>query len=142
MAELHRTAACLRFSGDDLDPEEVSRILGTQPTKGVKKGGTHATPKGKEIVARTGMWTLSTPDESPSDLDKQVAALFSVLDGDLDACRALAVRFHGNIFAGLFLSGFNEGLSLSPAKMRAIGARGLILDLDIYSGDDIDEDLA
>ncbi|WP_421505484.1 DUF4279 domain-containing protein [Brucella pseudogrignonensis] len=139
MAEVHRTAASLRFHGDDLDPEEISRILGVQPTKGVKKGGTWTTPKGKEIVAWSGYWMLSAPDESPGELDKQVATLFAALSTDLEAWRALSLRFRGNIFVGLFLSGFNEGQSLSPATTCAIGLRGLELDFDIYSGADLDE---
>lgn len=141
MAEMHRTAASLRFCGDDIDPEEISRILGAQPTKGVKKGGIWFTPNGKEIVARTGQWNLSTPEESPGDLDKQVTALFSGLSGDLDAWRVLAARFRGDIFVGLFLSGYNEGLGLSPATTSAIGLRGLELELDIYSGEDNDQEI-
>lgn len=139
MDKVHRTAASLRFHGDDLDPEEISRILGVQPTKGVKKGGTFTTPKGKEVVAWTGFWRLNAPDEYPRDLDKQVATLFAALSTDLEAWRALSLRFGGNIFVGLFLSGFNEEQSLSPTTTYAIGRRGLALDLDIYSGDDLDE---
>lgn len=142
MAEVHRTAASLRFYGDDIDPEEISRILGVWPTKSAKKGGIWITPKGQQMIARTGFWNLSISEESPGDLDKQVTALFSVLSDDLDAFRALAVRFRGNIFVGLFLSGFNEGLSLSPTTVSAIGIRGLVLDLDIYSGGDKDHAIA
>ncbi|WEX87861.1 DUF4279 domain-containing protein [Sinorhizobium garamanticum] len=141
MAEVHRTAASLRFYGDDLDPEEISRTLGAQPTKCAKKGGIWVTPNGKEIVARHGFWHLSATEESPGDLDKQVGALFSALSNDLDAWRALAARFRGNIFVGLFLYGCNEGLGLSPATTSAIGLRGLELDLDIYSGDDTDQEI-
>ena len=111
-------------------------MLGAQPSKCVKKGGIWTTPGGIEIVARTGHWNLSAPEESPGDLDRQVTALFSGLSRDLDAWRRLAGRFRGNIFAGLFLSGFNEGLSLSPTTLQAIGQRGLVLDLDIYGGDE------
>lgn len=139
MAEVYRTAASLRFHGDDLDPEEISRILGVQPTKGVKKGGTLTTPKGKEVVAWTGFWRLNAPDENPGDLNKQVATLFAALSTDLEVWRALSLRFRGDIFVGLFLSGFNEELSLSPTTTCAIGLRGLVLDLDICSGDGLDE---
>lgn len=82
---------------------------------------------------------LSAPDESPGELDKQVATLFAALSTDLEAWRALSRRFQGNIFVGLFLSGFNEGQSLSPSTTRAIGLRGLVLDLDVYSGDHLNE---
>ncbi|KAA0698328.1 DUF4279 domain-containing protein [Neorhizobium sp. P12A] len=136
MAEVHESAASLRFHGDDIDPEEISRILGCQPTSGAKKGGLWTTPNGTQVVARTGRWLLKTPQESPGDLDKQVAALFADLRDDLDAWKALAGRFRGNIFVGLFLSTYNEGIGLSPNTLSAIGLRGLELQLDIYSGRD------
>ncbi|NTF44315.1 DUF4279 domain-containing protein [Rhizobium rhizogenes] len=140
MAEVYRTAASLRFHGDSLDPDEISGILGAQPTKGVRKGGIWITPRGAEIVAWTGSWRLSTPDESPGDLDKQVAELFAPLNVDLDAWRALSSRFRGNIFVGVFLSGFNEGLGLSPTTTSAIGLRGLVLEVDIYGADSLDQE--
>lgn len=140
MAELHRTAVSLRFRGDDLDPDEISRTLGAQPTKCARKGGIWHTPSGKEIVARHGFWNLSAPAARPGDLDGQIRALISALSNDLDAWRTLSARYHGNLFAGLFLSGFNEGLGLSPATTSAIGSRGLALELDIYGGDDPDRD--
>ncbi len=32
MAKLHRSVASLRVSGEDLVPEEVTRLLGAEPT--------------------------------------------------------------------------------------------------------------
>lgn len=83
MAHIHRTALSLRFHGDDLDHGKISRTLGAQPTNGVKKGGIWTTSRGQVIVARTGSWGLRAPDESPGDLDKQLASLLSVLNNDL-----------------------------------------------------------
>ena len=141
MPTIYRTAASLRFHGDDLDPEEISQALSAQPTHCVKKGGIWTRPKGREVVARTGGWTLKAPDENPGNLDKQIASLLSPLSDDFPAWRALANRFRGNIFVGLFLSTHNEGLSVSPEIAAAIGARGLGLDLDIYSGADEDQEI-
>jgi hypothetical protein len=141
MPNVHRTFASLRFHGDDLNPEEISHILSAQPTKCVKKGGIWITPKGTEIVADTCHWSLSAPEESSGDLDKQLTAILSVLSDDLEACRALAARFRGNVFVGLFLAGFNEGLTLSPTTITAIGLRGLALDIDLYSGEDSDGEI-
>lgn len=139
MAEVHETSASLRFHGDDLDPEEISRALGAQPTRSGKKGGIWVTPRGKPIVARTGYWNFSTGRESPGNLEQQIIGIVSVMSNDLDAWRGFAARYRGNIFVGLFLSGFNEGLSLSPSTLSAIALRGLVLDLDIYSGEDKEE---
>lgn len=140
MAPVHRTVACLRFHGDDLYPDELTNAFGKQPTKAAKKGDMLLTPKGRERIANSGMWLLNTDDAEPGDLDRQVAALFSGLSEDFDIWRSFAKRYRGNIFTGLFLRRSNEGLSLSPETLAAIGIRGLELDLDIYEGDDDQDD--
>lgn len=129
---LSRSAASLRFFGDDLDPEEVTSLLGAPPTVGARKGGVWHTSRGVEKVARTGSWRLQGPRREPGDLDAQVTALLAPLTVDLGVWKALAERFKGDIFCGLFLEETNEGLSLTPETLAAIGNRGLTLDLDIY----------
>jgi hypothetical protein len=45
---------------------------------------------------------------------------------------AASLRF---FFCGLFLDEMNEGISLSPDTLAAIGSRGLSSGLDIYGPD-------
>ena len=52
---------------------------------------------------------------------------------DMDAWRDVSARYRANIFCGLFLASWNDGMSLRPETLAALGARGLILDLDIYT---------
>jgi hypothetical protein len=136
MPKVYKTAATLRFRGDDLDPIDLSRALGTEPTLGAKKGGVIILPKGRAIVAKSGMWHLKTDDVTPGDIDSQITALFSSLSNDLTQWRDCADRYDGNIFVGIFLSQLNEGLSISSETLSAIGARGLELGLDIYGHHD------
>ncbi|URK88131.1 DUF4279 domain-containing protein [Rhizobium sp. RCAM05350] len=130
-----RSVASLSFSGDDLDPHEISRWLG-KPTKGASKGEALHTPAGKERISHTGIWLLKTEDAQPGDVDQQVRALFSGLSDDFGVWKDFADRYRGRIFVGLFLKGSNEGMGVSPQTLSAISVRGLELDLDVYSGDD------
>jgi hypothetical protein len=136
MTELNKTAASLRFFGDDLDPEEITRRLGGQPTVGVRKGGIWLTSLGREKTAYKGQWRLTVERRSPGDLDGQVAELFAPLTTDLAVWHDLSSRFQADVFCGLFLNEFNEGISLSPETLSAVGLRGLSLDMDIYGPDD------
>ena len=138
MSELHESAASLRFFGDDLDPEEVTRLLGQQPTVGARKGGIWHTSRGAEKRAHRGQWRLQCEQRSPGDLDGQIAELFATLTTDLAIWNDLCRRFQADVFCGLFLNEFNEGISLSHETLTAVGSRGLILDLDIYRKDDKD----
>jgi len=132
MSTVHNTVASLRFFGDDLDPGEITRLLGASPTVGVRKGGVWLTASGAEKIARRGSWRLNVEDRSPGNLDAQIAELFGPLTTDLAVWHELSSRFDADIFLGLFLQESNEGISLAPDTLRAVGSRGLLLDMDIY----------
>ena len=53
--------ATLRFSGDRLDPDRISAILGVQPTKAYQKGEYYlAGPRAGYVTGRTGVWVLAS----------------------------------------------------------------------------------
>lgn len=133
MAVLHSCDVTLRFFGDTLDPDEITRSLRVEPTIGVKKGDVWLTSGGVEKIARTGSWRLSMPRYEPGELDQQVTDLFRRLNDDLNIWTDLSKRFDGNIFVGLFLGEENEGADFRPETLAAVGLRGLRLGLDIYA---------
>jgi hypothetical protein len=56
-----RAFATLRFAGDALDPDEISRVVKQQPTKAYRKGETYRSgPHGPDVTGRTGVWFFST----------------------------------------------------------------------------------
>ena len=143
MTELHHSRASLRLFGDDLIPEEITELLGTQPSAWERKGGlSQPNAGGKVFVARRGGWRLCASRREPADLDAQVAELLGQLTTDLEVWRGLASRFKVDLFCGWFMHEGNEGISVSPATMRALADRGILLDIDLYRGygNDDDED--
>ena len=136
MAVLRKTEASLRILGDDLDPEEITAALGKQPDKAARLGDTLRTPLGGERISQTGVWSVSVEQRIPGDLDAQIAKLLEGTTENIGVWRNITSRFKSDIFCGLFLDECNEGLSISPTTMKALGERGILLDLDIYSGTD------
>ncbi|WP_306225883.1 DUF4279 domain-containing protein [Bosea beijingensis] len=138
MGEVSETAASLRFSGDELDPAEISRLLGAAPTKSYLMGDPWILPNGQQNShgRKTGFWSLSAARTRPGNLDKQIFELFNSLTQDLSIWRDLSRRFNGDVFAGLFTKSWNEGLQLQPETIVALASRGLRLDLDIYGAAD------
>jgi hypothetical protein len=132
MAKLSKTAASLRIFGDDLDPEEVTRLLGKKPGRAQRKGEIVRLGSG-EHVSRTGAWSLKADDRTPGDLDLQISELLAGTTDDLAAWRDLAERYRVDAFCGFFMKDANEGISISPLTLQRLGERGIALGLDIYA---------
>lgn len=132
MTELHRTRVTLRIVGDDLDPAEVTRLLGAEPTASSRKGEMRPTGAGREVATLCGSWRLGIADASPGDLDAQVGTLLAGLTDDLSVWRDLCRRYRCEMFCGLFMRDGNEGVTVGPGILAKLGERGLHIDLDIY----------
>jgi len=134
MASISRSVAALRVAGDDLDPNEITRLLGRPPTRAYSKGDAIAAGSGTRI-ATFGHWQLHAKDAEPEDLNKQVAELLAGLTQDLQVWSFIARQYRLDLFCGLFMRERNEGASLSPATLHSIGQRSIRLDLDIYAAE-------
>jgi hypothetical protein len=134
MPHLARSVATLRLAGDELDPEEISRLLGTEPDAAQRKGEELRGKRGIR-VAKSGLWRLSATPAEPEGLDSQVEELLGKLSQDLDVWRNLSSRFRVDLFCGWFMKQGNEGVCISPATLHALGSRGIELGVDIYAPD-------
>ena len=125
--------------GDDLVPVEVTALLGTSPTAAHIKGetGDHVVgPKVGDVrVARSGIWMLDAADREPEDMNGQIQELLSRMTSDLLVWLSITKRFRVDLFCGLWLTGSESGMTLSPKSLAALGERGIELGLCIY-GDD------
>jgi hypothetical protein len=134
MPSLQRAVATLRVMGDDLDPQEVTRILGQTPTHAESKGDIRIGQRtGTRIVARTGIWRLDAMATEPADIGAQVEELFARLIADVAAWKGLAAAYRVDLFCGWFMEGRNEGIEIAPATLAKLAERGIALSLDIYA---------
>lgn len=86
-------------------------------------------------ITRTGSWQLDAERREPEDLDAQIFEILDQLTGDLTVWQSLA-GFRPDLFFGLFMGSGNDGVSLSPRALLALGQRGIVLGLDIYDADE------
>lgn len=132
MPGIARTKATLRVFGDDLNPDDVTRMLGASPTASTRKGDARTRPSGEPWLERTGSWRLKASELEPGNLDAQIQQIFAALTPDMAVWADLSDRFRLDMFCGLFMRKGNEGLEISPESLAALGARGVTLGLDIY----------
>lgn len=136
MAAFDHSLVTLRFFGDDLLPDEISALLGAIPTASHHRGQElKGSQSGVVRIARTGSWRLSAPSREPEDLEAQIFEILDQLTGDLAIWKSLA-RFRPDLFCGLFMGSGNDGASLSPRALLALGQRGIELGLDIYDAEE------
>ncbi|GLK57069.1 hypothetical protein JOD31_003102 [Methylopila capsulata] len=128
MADMAETIACLRIFGDDLDPDEMTKLLGCSPTASARKGDVRA----KKFKERTGRWQLQADVRVPGDLNGQLKEIFAKLVCDIDVWKRVTTHYECDVFCGLFMSEVNEGIELDPSILLMLGSRGIQLGLDIY----------
>ena len=73
--------ATLRFAGDALDPDEISRVVGQQPTRAYRRGQRYKPgPRSPEVTGKTGVWYFSTKRKVASkDLRDHLDALVNLV---------------------------------------------------------------
>lgn len=134
MAAVRETVLSLRIMGDDLDPDEITKLLGGKPVEAHRKGDTIVNSRGLSRTTKSGGWRRRANVSGTADLDGQVREVFAGLTEDTRIWRGLSARYRIDIFCGLFLDGSNEGIELSPETMMMLGSRGIVIGFDIYSG--------
>jgi hypothetical protein len=132
--EQMKSAVTLRIVGDDLVPDEITRLLRCEPTSAEFKG---QVVRGKntrrERTARSGSWRLEVADRTPDDLNGQIMEIVGRLNQDPDVWASLANRFRIDVFCGLFMAKSGEGFTLSPEALLALGSRRIEFDLCLYA---------
>jgi hypothetical protein len=121
----------LRFFGDNLDPDEVSRALECRPTQAFRKG--EPLPDRYPRTASTGSWRLEGADDGVHDLEAAIAALLKRVSSDVSVWKGLTSHLSADIFCGLFLVGDNRECCLSASVISELASRNLSIGFDIYT---------
>ena len=133
MAAIARVSVSLRVFGDGLEPDEVSALLGCQPTRFHRKGD-KSSQNGTSLEP-TGAWILDSGLSEKAEIEEHVEALLSLISNDSDEWANLTAGFSASILCSVFLNQYNEGFELSPRLAQSMAERGLVIAFDIYSGD-------
>lgn len=122
----------LRIVGQDLDPLEISMLLGCEPTEAARTGDTLTRPNGRTRLVSKGFWRLRS-ERQATDLADQIESLLAKLTKDIAVWQSLTERFDVDLFCGLFLDATNRGVSLPAHLLTALGERRLRIGFDIYA---------
>jgi hypothetical protein len=133
--DVDEVSVSVRVSGEDLDPAQITALLGVPPTLAHRRGDAFGGGRG---VRRAGLWSLSVPKSREWELADAVSTLLDQLPSERDVWVSLASRFQVDLFCGLFLNEWNRGVGLPSTLIQQIADRGMELNLDIYCNRDPD----
>jgi ribosomal protein L19 len=141
MSAVETSVVTLRIYGDDLVPQDITKMLGVSPTHAETKGQEIVGRKtGKVRIAKSGMWRLCASDRTPEDIDGQIREIFSQITADVAVWQSITKKYRVNLFCGLFMSEANDGLGISPQSLSVLAERGIELWFDIYAPTDDDHE--
>lgn len=119
----------LGIHGDDLDPDEISRVLGCAPSRAHRRGDARRCG----IPWPRGAWLLSVEAESPTGPEELVHRLLDRLPADAAVWADLRRRYQVRLGFGIFTERWNRGFELSPEAIRRIDALGVGVGFDWYA---------
>jgi Domain of unknown function (DUF4279) len=150
MSAINQSLVSMRIWGDEVIPQDISKMLGVSPseakTKGheIVRGNTGRVivdPKtGKARVAKFGLWLLRAERREPEDIDSQIREIFSKMSADIAVWQSITKKHRANLSCGLFMRETNEGLSISTESLAILSERGIELWFDIYAPSDDDDE--
>jgi hypothetical protein len=122
----------LRIFGDSLVPDEVTALIGVEPTRAHAKGDRHIGKDGREYAKRRiGMWQLRAPKGSES-FESRVVDLLSLLPNPGTVWEVINQQFESDLSVGYFMERTNEEFLITAKVVNALATRGIALYLDIY----------
>jgi Domain of unknown function (DUF4279) len=127
-----RSTAALRVSGDDLDPDEITHILGAAPSFSYRNGDL-ISPGRSEAKRKCGMWLLESAEAEPEDYHAQIAAILSKLTRDLKVWHRLADKYQVDFYCGFFMDTTNQGFTLSLQTMTTLAERRIEIGFEVYT---------
>ncbi len=120
----------LALYSEELEPQEISRALGVEPTSAHRRGE-RLGPKGPP--ARSGAWLLRVHGHDAEPAEAVVDRLLKQLPEDPTVWRDLRMRHDIQVRFGLHMTGWNKGLSIPLKQVTRIAELGASMGFDIYA---------
>ena len=122
----------LAVYGDDLEPQEVTELLGRRPSKSFRRGYV-AGPRSPEM--QHGAWFLEQEAVGTEDPGRVIGQLLSLLPSSRQIWVQLNSRYKVQLRIAVHLNGWNNGFSFDAHTAERIAATGAEVIFDIYSRD-------
>ena len=125
------THVMLGIYGHDLQPEEISIVLGCSATSGHRRGDT----RGSGPPFTQGAWILKVEGKAPVEPDKLVQGLLSRVLIEPITWEQLVAKYRIRLSFTLFVGAWTRGFELSPTTVERLARLGIVIGFSIYADD-------
>lgn len=129
-----------RVMGDLLDPADVTRLLGIDPSREHKKGDENlvVTKKGKTMrfaSYKSGLWALESSQDKYSDLEDHLQGFLQLLEPKvIELLKLKYLGFELDFYVSyVFANADQPGICINSDVMKRIGDLGINLGIDLYA---------
>jgi hypothetical protein len=124
------------LSGNDLQPEQITKALGISPSEAWMKGDKPRSDPSdtlRLVPKPFGRWSLIPACSIYDDFDTQIRKLLGILESLPPIISQLIEKYNGEISVGYASGEENFGFHLSRDLLQRLSRLGVSLDFDIYS---------
>lgn len=123
-------SVCLAVYGEDLDPDEVSELLGRSPTSSHRRGERRGP---RSPLYKRGGWFLELRGTAPEEPEELAAKLLGQLPSDEGVWQKLSQLYEVQLRLAFHMTGWNRGFDLSAGLVAMIARLHASVSVDIYS---------
>ncbi len=121
--------AYFTITGDDLDPDEITKLVGVSPTDSWKKGDVNPR-NGRE--RKFGRWSLYSRLARSEEFEAHITDVLAQLDQNSDGFKKVSQAYKGHMqLVGYFHSSY-PGLYFTPETVQGLAKYNLGVDHDFY----------
>lgn len=133
-----KTSVCLAVYGEELNPDEISKILNCQPTKAHRRGARQDS-NSKYAPYTKGAWLLNLKGFAPITAEELIIDLLSRVPTNSLLWQELSAIYDVQVRIGIHMKGWNKGFNLNSQTVQRISELGASMVFDIYAyGDEED----
>jgi hypothetical protein len=129
MSEPNESYAYFTVTGDDLDPAQITKIVGVTPTDSWKKG--ELNPRNSR-ERKFGRWSLYSRLPRSEEFEEHIADVLAQLDQNPEGFKQVSEAYDGCMQLVGYFHSYYPGLYFTPATVQGLAKYKLGVDHDFY----------
>ncbi len=134
-----KTSITLAIYGEDLIPEEISRLMGCE-TECIRRGERRS-PRANPY--KQSAWLFNKKGEAPTTAEEIIREILSNLSTDAAAWKEISSKYDVQVRIAIHMENWNKGFDLSAETVQQIANLGakMVFDIYAYVDDEVNESL-